>query len=92
MEEDNTYKTAYDIFGSERFLTRFKDNGKKKASERGELLRFFSEKTGWTIPRLALKLEGLKEQDLYYIKSIATAYEKEGKGAFAKAFFGSLKR
>jgi hypothetical protein len=79
-------ESARDLFGAFRYIP-----SKKRQSERGILLEYFASKTGRTIPMLANKLAGLSLQDLYYIRSAASSYENEGKGPFAKAFFGMLK-
>lgn len=69
-----------------------KEPEKRRVSKRGELLKYFSKKTGWNIPRLARKLAHLKDlEDWYYIKSISDKYELESRGPWAKCFFGSLK-
>jgi len=80
-------QSATDLFGRYRVVPT-----KKRQTERGELLRYFSQKTGWTIPRLCGRMPpGLTLEDLYYLKSAADGYEREGKGAWSKAFFGALK-
>lgn len=72
------------------FLPGLEPVKKSRKTERGELLKYFSQKTGWTIPRLCGKLVGLEVKDFYYIKSICDDYERRG-GVWAKCFFGSLK-
>lgn len=62
-----------------------------RATERGELLRYFSQKTGRTIKYIAFRVTGLSVRDLYYIKSSCDQYEKSG-NPWAKGFFGSLKK
>lgn len=85
-DTDSKVHTGLDLFGNFRVVTV-----KKRQSERGELLRYFSTQTGRPIPMLARKLQGLEMQDLYFIKSSCDSYAREGKGPFAKAFFGMLK-
>lgn len=64
---------------------------KDRKTERGELLRYFARKLGMPIPRVAAKLgPGLSVEDLYFVKSASDAYEREGKGPWAKAFNGML--
>ena len=64
---------------------------KKGGSERGELLLYFSQKTGMTIPRLAKTLQHMPElKDLYYLKSICEDGERRGT-PFGKVFWGSIK-
>lgn len=61
---------------------------KKRATERGELLKYFAEKTGKPIGYIAFKLTGIPTKDVYYIKSSCDQY----RGEWAKAFYGQLKR
>lgn len=64
---------------------------KSNKTERGELLEYFSHKTGWPIGRVAGLLKGMHDlKTLYYIRSAADAYEREGE-PWAKAFHGMLK-
>lgn len=86
MNHIDGYSSATDLFGNYRIQP-----AKSGQSERGGLLEYFASKTGWPIKRLVYKLAGLELQDLYFLKSNADAYEREGKGAWSKAFFGSLK-
>ena len=74
------YKSATDLFGAFRFIT-------VEGSERGELLKYFSEKTKRPIKFIAFKLTGISTPDLYYIKKQCDRYN----GPWAKAFFGMLK-
>lgn len=85
-EQTTPIATMMDLFGTYRVVPT-----QKRQSERGELLRYFSQKLGQPIPRLAFRLQGLEMQDLYYMKSAADSYEREGKGAWGKAFNGMLK-
>ncbi len=63
---------------------------KKKITERGELMSYFSKKLDKKIPYVAFKLTSVPTQDLYFIKSSCDDYERRG-GIWAKAFYGSLK-
>lgn len=63
---------------------------KSRATERGELLKYFSGKLGVKIPYVAFKVTRMNLQDLYYIKSSCDAYEQMG-NPWSKAFYGSLK-
>lgn len=74
-------------------LGKTPSKGKRKPTERGELLKYFSQKTGKSIGELCGRFipPGLTVQDFYYMKSNADAYEREGKGPWSVAFFGSLK-
>ncbi len=83
---ENQVKQSCNLFG-EYVLPQ----QKKGQSERGNLLSYFSQKTGWAIPRLTYKLQGLSVSDYYYIKSVCDKYELEGKGAWGKCFNGMLK-
>lgn len=74
------YKSATDLFGTFRFIAT-------KGSERGMLLKYFSEKTKKPLPYIAFKLTGIPTPDLYHIKKQCDTY----KGPWAKAFFGMLK-
>lgn len=80
----NEYQEARDLFGNYRLAP------KEKGSEYGELLRYFSQKLGWDIKRVAAKVEGLELPDLYYVKSSCDSYEREGK-PWGKAFNGMLR-
>ena len=84
-EPEAKIQTATDLFGNFRVVPV-----KKHQSERGELLRYFSQKTNQPIVRIAVKLEGLNLTDLYYIKSSCDQYEKSG-NPWGKAFHGMLK-
>lgn len=61
-----------------------------RATERGELLKYFSEQLGISIPRVAKKVTGLSVADLYYMKSASDAYKRQGMGPWGKAFNGML--
>ena len=84
--EDHGFVSMRDLFGAERFTVVHK----KRGSERGEILSYFSLKTKRSIPYLAYKLMGLTITDLYYLKSSCDDYERQG-NPWSKAFFGSLK-
>ncbi len=62
----------------------------KKANERGELLKYFATKIQKPIGFVAMKLTGLKVEDLYFIKSACDQEEKRGV-PWSKVFYGSLK-
>lgn len=64
---------------------------KTRKTERGELLLYFSQKTGKPIPYIAMRLEKVPTPDLYFIQKSCDTYASTGKGAWGKAFFGSLK-
>lgn len=74
---------------------------KSKDSERGLLLKEFvdlvnEERKGTpfkptTIKLLAIKLGGIKTEELYRIRSICLDYKRRGKGDFSKCFYGSIK-
>lgn len=59
-------------------------------SERGEVLKYFADKMGWKIGRVARKVQGLNLQDLYFVKSSCDLYERDG-SPWRKAFNGMLK-
>ncbi len=48
-------------------------------------------KEPWKASYIAFRLSHLKVSDLEYMFSICQSYKKEGKGAFGKCFWGSLK-
>lgn len=62
----------------------------RRPSERGELLKYFGQKTGKPIGYVAMRLTGFKLQDLYYLKSNCDAEEKRGT-PWGKVFWGSIK-
>lgn len=61
---------------------------KSRRTERGDLLEYFSKKTGKPIPYIAMRLTGIPTHDLYHIQKQCDQY----KGPWGKAFFGMLKR
>lgn len=83
--EIETIQSGNDLFGSYRLLP------KKKQTERGLLLSYFSQKTGWSIPRIGPKVQGMDVQTLYFLKSSADQYEAQG-NPWGKGFFGTLKK
>ncbi len=82
----NAPLTGNDLFGNFRFI-----QVPKKQTERGELLKYFADKTGKPIGYIAMRCTKMDMQTLYFIKSSSDRYQKEGKGAWSKAFYGSLK-
>lgn len=82
MEEHVIHTTAT-LFGS------YTIPKKKKATERGELLSYFSKKLGRPIPYVAFKVTSLKMPDLYFIKSSCDQAEQRGI-AWGAAFHTSL--
>lgn len=83
--EDNELKPIASLFHEYEIPPK-----KARATERGELLKFFSEKMSRSIPFMAKRLAHLDIPDLYYLQSVCISYEREGK-EFGKAFNGSLK-
>lgn len=64
---------------------------KKRVTERGELLKYFSERLGIPIPRVARHLFHLDElQDLYYLKSDCDQAVARGI-PFSAAFWTAIK-
>lgn len=73
----------------------------KAASERGELIQFFTDKVNadrdgtrykkLPIAAIAVKLSHLSLHDLHYLRSICLDAERRGT-AFGKLFWGSIKR
>lgn len=57
------FSTGNDLFGNKRFVVT-----KSRQTERGELLRFFSFKTGMTIARVAFILTAVPTADLYVLQ------------------------
>lgn len=61
------------------FIKRQPEKPSARVTERGELLKFFSQKMQMPIPRVARHLGHLKElKDLYYLKSECEQAEKRG--------------
>lgn len=58
-----------------------------RKTERGEFLKYFSEKIGKPIGYAAMKLKGIPTEDLYFIQKACDQYD----GPWAKCFYGSLK-
>lgn len=84
-EDSTPVFSMKDLFGEYKVVPT-----KKRQSERGELLRYFSQKTGKDIKIIAIKLQGLSITDLYFIKSSCDDYEKTG-NIWGKGFWGMLK-
>ncbi len=74
----------------------------KRVSERGELLEYFTNGVNASrdgkrfkklpISAIAVKLQGLKLSDLYYLRSICEdSLRREGRVGWSKTFWGSLK-
>ena len=81
-----------DLFNAERFAARYKKNGKRSSSERGDCLQELATLTGYTIPRLAYKTQHLKVKDLYYVISsakdlVATGRKKDYRHALNSLLF-----
>lgn len=65
------------------------EKGKSRATERGELMRFFQRHLNYarkidghapiTMPRLGRILEGIPTKDLYYLKSVCSKAKNFGK-------------
>lgn len=49
-------------------LSKYSSNATKRTTERGELLKYFSEISGWDIKRVAGRLTKIEVPDLYYLK------------------------
>lgn len=64
---------------------------KNKKTERGELLKYFAERVDKPIGYVAMRCSGMKVEDLYFLKAIADKYSLEGKGPWAKCWYGALK-
>ena len=58
-----------------------------RRTERGEFLKRFSNKMGYSIGRIAKMLQGIPTEDLYFIEKQCNNYN----GAWGKAFNGMLK-
>lgn len=75
---------------------RFEKNNKKRPSERGELLEYFTEKINagrkgtkykpLTLKYVAVRVAHISVPDLYHLKKICNS----GK-SFSQVFFGSIK-
>lgn len=76
----NEPKALSDLFGNKTFQ-------KSRKTERGELLKYFAEKTGKPIGYMAMRCTKFSVKDLYYIKSSCDQYD----GPWSKCFYGSLK-
>jgi hypothetical protein len=65
------------------------ERGKSRATERGELMRFFQKHLNYSrkidghgplsMPRLGRILEGIPTKDLYYLKSVCSKAKNFGK-------------
>lgn len=64
---------------------------KNRTTERGELLKHFSEHLGMPIPRVARHLQGLELKDLYFIKSDCDRALKERNIPWRASFWHLLK-
>ncbi len=62
----NQFVELKDLVGDFRFAARYKKNGKRSSSERGDCLKTLADLTGYTIPRLAARTEHFKEPKDYY--------------------------
>ena len=69
------------------YTRKFEVVQKSRATERGDLLKYFSEKTGRPIKYIAFRLTAIPTSDLYHLQKQCDTY----KGPWAKAFFGQLK-
>lgn len=85
MEDEKAPVALATLFGSYEI-----PKPKKRVSERGELLKYFSSKLGRPIPRVATYLTGLEVKDLYFIKSDCDQAEARGI-PWGAAFHTSLK-
>lgn len=63
---------------------------KNKATERGELLKYFAQKLNRPIPYVAFRLTGMDIPTLYYIKSECGQAEYRGI-PWGAAFYTSIK-
>lgn len=71
-EQKDTVRTGNDLFGNLVSLERFET--------RGDFLKYFSQKTGYPIPRVAYKLTKTTDlPTLFYIKSVCDQAVLEGK-------------
>lgn len=71
-------------------LTKAPELKKTRATERGDLLKYFSGKLKKPIPRVAFALTGMDLQTLYYIKSDCDQAERKGI-PWGAAFWTSIK-
>ncbi len=76
------FQSAQDLFGNRRFAV-----SSSKKTERGELLKYFAQKTGKSIGYIAFRLTKIPTADLYFIQKRCDEYD----GPWSKAFFGMLK-
>lgn len=83
-EEAHTIVSTASLFSTYKLVQT-----KKKLTERGELLSYFSHKLGQPIPRFVWRLKGLKLPDLYFIKSDCDQASARGV-AWGAAFHHSL--
>lgn len=71
-EEEVELTSVCDLFGNFQPL--------QKLETRGDFLAYFSQKTGYSIPRVAYKLTGIKDlASLWYIKSCSDKAVLEGR-------------
>lgn len=83
--ETDSYQSASDLFGVARVLTT-----KNRKTARGELLKFFADKTGRSMGYVAFKCTGLDMDALYYLQSDMRQANARGV-AWGAAFHTALK-
>lgn len=84
-EEEHVITSTASLFGSYQLPLP-----KKRVTERGELLSYFSQRIGKPIGFVAMKVTGLKLPDLYYLKSSCDQAAVRGV-PWGAAFYTSLK-
>lgn len=77
-------KSTSDLFGE------YKIPEKNRKTQRGELLRFISEQTGYNIKHVAFRVTGFSVRDLEFLKSDMTQANARGIG-WGRAFNAALK-
>jgi hypothetical protein len=80
---ESTLTSISDLFGMKRYIVA----SNSRDTERGILLKKFSEKTGKDIKYIAFRLTCIPTADLYFIEKQCDNY----KGEWSKCFFGMLK-
>jgi hypothetical protein len=87
----NPYRENKDTVQGDIFAEYRLKEKKKNKTERGELLKYFSEKLDKPIGYVAMRCKGMEVVDLYFLKAIADKYSLEGKGPWAKCWYGAIK-
>jgi hypothetical protein len=82
------YQSLTDLFGNERFATRYKGNGKQQGTERGSLISYFATELEREVKFVAVRTSHYTMSELYSLKSsFSDRLNRNGKEAARKYFF-----